>query len=1040
MKLPLCPLATFASSLLCLSACHLSWASNPEDGPSSVAADVRSAAPVPVAAADTVIIPGPLRSLLRMSGISQEVTPDEVLPLLARNIYLRGYQDGAPTEFLVLLNRYVEYARELQLLAGADGMIHVTGCDDATRLIQVLGYQFQPTCGEKGAYLRAASAERAFLTLDSGFPLTGLEDALQKHTSFSYMFPATRVPILFHEKEWTGASVWRRKGGSNLLDVLLHDENVDRLYWALSKNDEETQIALSRSPGLRALLPVAPALDFYGSQICIRSGRVIVPGGASAERGWENLVGASPASSANFVNHLLTKDHGWLAAYFDAVSRVSRGQQMRLTEWPRMKLLYDVYRRAGADNSATRGVYPKNSGLLILSTRVQWEPNDKPYVPGTLAIWRQILSENSSPELVRGWVKRASNWDDPDQLLLALVACSAFDNDIGPLQTYLMLSAIDHARAPGPRLSDKTVLLLSGGFSRFHNWYLIFSDFPALNDASIGGFVSAAEAVNRINSPTLRANAMGSFQADIGLWEILARQQQIPSDRINQSWQDVVQPFAAVSSSIQLFEASRNALRSLLVTVKGDADLSQDQIIDLLAGPVQESEDGRRAHRELAERMRTVMDDQRLASLDTLFGLYDGLGEMAHGAKIGDRLIQLAGNLREFEMPRPIFTEGEKIAWTGGIYNSRHAELQIRTDLTKVIRGPGSPAQLEVARGQLTPFLRDTLVGLNYAYDEPPGAQTLHHNPLLVRSHDFSASSIQGYLTTWDSPELIGVGVTAGGGAYLIGSLADLPYVLALTEEDFIAPENVQALIWRAEVPTLLVSATQPRWWRVSSTEMHAAALYQRFGEELLLASVQNTELRGRVTEILSDAMTAKRMEMTQRALSHEDEVGALIPQITPAEKFYLAAEYRKRFPADAGSWGAEGRELDDLVRKDSSDTDPERLSKDFGVPHPILAQTDNCGILNVKPFPAFAGDSYRLLGESWESSNLYWARIADEMGYSPAMLNLLVPELTRHMVAKIFATDLEDWPALSRAMEQTGSEFREGRITIAASGATGRH
>lgn len=995
---------------------------------------------MPSETSDSIIIPGPLRSLLRMAGISQEVTPDEVLPLLARNVYLRGYQDGVATEFLVLLNRYVEYARELQQLTAADGMIHVSGCDDATRLIQVLGYQFQPVCGQKDSYLRAANAERAFLTLDSGFPLTGLEDALRKNTSFSYMFPATRVPILFRERDWIAASLWRKKGGSNLVDVLLHDEGVDRLYWALSKNDEETQIALSRSPGLRALLPVAAALDFYGSQICIRSGHVLVPGGSAAEHNWENLVGASPESSASFVSHLLAKDHGWLAAYFDALSRVSRSQQMHLTEWPRMKLLYDVYRRAGSDTPATRGVYPKNAGLLILATRVQWEPNDKPYVPGNLGIWKQILFQNSSPELVRGWVKHANSWDDPDQLLLALVACSGFENNIGPLQTYLMLSAIDHARAPGLRLSDKTVLLLAGGFGRFHNWYLIFSDFPALNDESITRFVGAAEAVNGISSPTLRANAMGSFQADIGLWEILARQQQVPQDKINQSWQDVVQPFASVSSSIQLFDASRNSLRSLLVTVKGDANLSQDQIIDVLAGPRQESEDGRRAHRELVERMRSVLDDQRLASLDTLFGLYDGLHEMAHGAKIGDQMIQLAGSLREFEMPRPIFTAGEKIAWTGGIYNSRHAELQVRTDLTKVIRGPGSAAQLEAARSQLTPFLRDTLVGLNYAYYEPPGAQTLHHNPLLVRSHDFSATSIQGYSSTWDSPELIGVGVTAGGGAYLIGSLADLPYVLALTEEDFIAPENVQALIWRAEVPTLLVSATQPRWWQITPTELHAATLYQRFGEELLLASAENTELRGRVTEILSDSMSPKRLEVTQRALSHGDDIAALIPQITPAEKFYLAAEYRKRFPADAASLGAEGRELDELVRKDSSDTDPERLSRDFGVPHPVLAQTNTCGILNVKPFPAFAGDSYRLLGESWESSNLYWARLADEMGYSPAMLNLLVPELTRHMIAKIFATDLEDWPALSRAMELTGKEFREGRITIAASGAATRH
>jgi hypothetical protein len=33
-------------------------------------------------------------------------------------------------------------------------------------------------------------------------------------------------------------------------------------------------------------------------------------------------------------------------------------------------------------------------------------------------------------------------------------------------------------------------------------------------------------------------------------------------------------------------------------------------------------------------------------------------------------------------------------------------------------------------------------------------------------------------------------------------------------------------------------------------------------------------------------------------------------------------------------------------------------------------------------------------------------------------------------MVAKIFATDLNDWPAILRAMRETGEEFRQGKVT----------
>jgi hypothetical protein len=65
---------------------------------------------------------------------------------------------------------------------------------------------------------------------------------------------------------------------------------------------------------------------------------------------------------------------------------------------------------------------------------------------------------------------------------------------------------------------------------------------------------------------------------------------------------------------------------------------------------------------------------------------------------------------------------------------------------------------------------------------------------------------------------------------------------------------------------------------------------------------------------------------------------------------------------------------------------------------------------------------------------------LADEKGYSPVMLNRLVPELTHRMVEKIFASDFEDWPALLRAMRETGEEFRQGKIaSLSTTGAMPR-
>ena len=238
-------------------------------------------------------IPGPLRSFLRMAGISQMVKPEEVLPLLSRNVFIEGYQGSSqPTEFLVLLRRYVVQARELSELASRSGMvIRVSGCDDSQSLLHILGYRTRPDCGKADTALLTDDPERAFLTIDSGFPLPGLERTLQGGKPFEYEFSPSAVPVLFAGSDWTMASKKNQTENSrDLLDTILNDPAVARLYWALSRIEPETAGFLRQTIGLQKLLPYAAVLDFYGRELCISGGRVNVPGGTTAESAWSDLV------------------------------------------------------------------------------------------------------------------------------------------------------------------------------------------------------------------------------------------------------------------------------------------------------------------------------------------------------------------------------------------------------------------------------------------------------------------------------------------------------------------------------------------------------------------------------------------------------------------------------------------------------------------------------------------------------------------------------------------------------------------------------
>jgi hypothetical protein len=1036
MILPRRSLIVLAAGILFLQT-GLAMGAGKEPQPSSAllsAADVTTAGAAPARnSTEMVLVPGPLRPFLRMTGISQEISSEEVLPMLARNISLWGYEGDKPTEFLKLAEHYVQLARELQKIAGADGKIHVKDCNEAGKLIDILGYQFAHGCSSNDASLITADAERAFLTTDSGFPLTELEESLQKGRPFSYDFPNTPVPVMFTEKTWTSLSVWNKRYENTLIDVILHDRGVDRLYSAVARMSPETRNSLQRSPGLRKLLVSAAALDFYGAWISVRNGEVMVPGGSAAEPAWKDLVGANPKSPGDFVTHLLTRDRGALAAYFDAMARIGSAQQSHFTGASRLKRLYEVYAGAArtSHNSSSEGVFPRNAALLELLTRLQWQADGTLQIPGSLAAWKDIATRKTTANSKKYSVSNPGTWTNSEQMLETLVASSVPESEIGPLQIYLMLTAIDSGRPEGKKLSEATVRNMAERFREFDKWYSLFAEFPALDDASIAQFIDTADKIDKIPNVALRTNALGAFQADVSLWQIFARQGQIPEADLNTSWQKVVRPFDAISSNTQLFDAARSGLQSLVTIASGKTYISETLLVDLLAGPAQSTPEGKRAHQQLARRIQAVLDDQRLVAIDSLIGLYEGLDDAAKGKSPADNLLPLAAELREFEMPRPIFSGSEKAAWAPIVYSSRHAELQVRTDLTKIINSHGTPDQLQAARGRLTPFLRDTLVGMVYAYYEPPGAQVLHNNPLFVRSHDFTAASVEGIEHVWGTPELVGIGVTAGGGAYLLGSLADLPFALASVEQDFIAPSKVQALIWKEIVPEFLVDSVLPRWWGIRPEEMHAASLYQRAGEELITASATNPHLRAQVLGILADHLPPARFERTSQALENSDTAKAVIAEMLPAETFFLAAEYRSKFPSEATTSGPVAQELDSLAKSDPLNTDPKHLARDFGVPHPQMAQSNSPTLLNEGIFPASGAFQGRLFGESWESSNLYWGRLADEMGYSPSMLNVLIPNLTRHMVSNIFATNIDDWPAVLRALRETGDQFRAGKITV---------
>jgi hypothetical protein len=260
------------TAVLCLFSC---WPLSATPAKSAIPSAAQApAVATPATSSAETTIPGPIRSFLRMAGISQKVSPEEILPFFARNIVVNGYQgprhkESKPTEFLILLKRYLDQAAELRRMAGAEGVLRISNCAAAQPLLLVLGYRLRQECGP-GTALEIVDADRAFITVDSGFPLADLEETVRGGAPFAYPYRSSQVPVLFGPSDWTVSDKNDKSGQDKVLDALLSDPALARLYWALSRIDGETRIALQKSPGLGKLLPFAATLDFYGSHISIR--------------------------------------------------------------------------------------------------------------------------------------------------------------------------------------------------------------------------------------------------------------------------------------------------------------------------------------------------------------------------------------------------------------------------------------------------------------------------------------------------------------------------------------------------------------------------------------------------------------------------------------------------------------------------------------------------------------------------------------------------------------------------------------------------
>jgi hypothetical protein len=986
-------------------------------------APVWKAAEPETGAKQFVNVPGPLRSFSRMAAISTDISPDDVLPALARNVVTNGYQAShsneslEQTEYLKLVHRYLSQARELEKLAGADKVIRIENCDstNAGELLRIIGYRMRGGCGSE-VVLETVNATRAFLTTDSGFPLAELEQALRINRPFTYDFHPTPVTVLYGAEYWLSA----KEKESDFLDAFLGDPSMCRLYLGLSKLDTETAIELRKGIAMPRLKAYAHVLDFFGAMFEIRNDKAIVPGGARSAAAWSELVGVSPDQGAAFVDKLLAKDDGWMASLFDALARMNGPVKEYLTEPARMKRFYAAVRGRVTSPGPARPVFRSNADMMLLTTRLRVDSAGRPIIPGSIEVWKNLFVIHPHGKYDGKLTKSATGWKDPDDVIEALFALCRKTVENEPLKIFMAMTDLDRFRERP--LEPATVDRLAREYHIYGQQYAIFNDASSVTDKTVLQFLDTADTISRIKDQGLRADTAGTFQALLGLWQILCRQGGIASNQADAALSGILAPFAQVRRDRDLYEAGKGGV-VLLLKATGSTDLSapQERILELLAGTGNPSDTD--AHAQVVQDMTRIAEAQRIISLTTIFQLDDNLESLSHGGKIDTALInRLASRISEIQLPRSSLTTAEKNAFAFGYWTEKHVEGERKTNLRAAIERAGTDAEkLKDVRGLLAPFLRDTLVSYNYAHYAPPGAQVLYTNPLFVRGHDFIG--VQGSNHTWKSTELFGTGWPSNGGGRLVGSLSGLPYALAEAEQNFLVPSQTQALIWGDLVPQMILSAKTPRWWNVTPAQMHWVGLHLRYGRALMAEAAIDPETRKQVVDGLATQSSPARTMLVARMLEAGD-VPAALEKVTPAELYAIASHLEPQ-QADQHVGGPLTREIRELRAAHPAEVEEQAVSRAFGTPKPTLTNSYRPELLKLRTFPTLMGYSSRIMAESWESNTLFWAGLADELHAAPTQLNLLIPEWTQKVVERIFASHLEDWPALLRSLRMVGDDIR---------------
>ena len=219
----------------------------------------------------------------------------------------------------------------------------------------------------------------------------------------------------------------------------------------------------------------------------------------------------------------------------------------------------------------------------------------------------------------------------------------------------------------------------------------------------------------------------------------------------------------------------------------------------------------------------------------------------------------------------------------------------------------------------------------------------------------------------------------------------------------------------------MIMNVTVTRWRNVTAdADSLGVAAYVKRGRNLLAAAALNPSLKPDVMDLaMRVSCTPERVERVPTHLNAESSLEATA-QMPPSDLYALADDPQlKDIAPDVASLRTGGHGNDGMTPK----LDPAVIRRAFGTPKPTLTHSYRPGLALSANLSRPDGVLQPYSGGKLGIEQPVLRGSGRPGGVPADRLDAYVPEWNRAAIENIFATHLEDWPALIRSLRTTADK-----------------